>query len=91
MEKIQKLLDTISAKLDELDTLKVKDFPELKESVDFSQKRITKVIETQIKNYNLELRRRTLTKCFECLAINMRHEKEAGIRLTNLIKNLRRY
>ena len=78
MDKIQKLLDNIAVKLDDVDILKEKDLPELRESVDFSQKRITKVIETQIKNYNLELKRRTLAKCFESLAINMRLEKESS-------------
>lgn len=53
MEKIESLLNTLSEKFEVIEELRNNELPEIRQSMDFSQKRITKVIDTQFRNYNL--------------------------------------
>ena len=46
MEKIQKLLDSLSEKIDVIEEIRKNELPEIKESLEFSRARITRVIET---------------------------------------------
>ena len=46
MEKIEDLLKSLSEKLEVIDVIKNKDLPDMNKWIDYSQKRITKVVET---------------------------------------------
>ena len=44
MEKIQKLLDSFTEKIEVLEEIRKNELPEIKESLEFSRARITRVI-----------------------------------------------
>ena len=71
MEKIEALLTSLGEKLDVIEVIKNKELPVMNEWIEYSQKRITKVVETQFKNYNEDKALKLKQSCWDVLVQNL--------------------
>ena len=91
MEKIEDLLKSLSEKLEVIEVIKHKDLPEMNTWIDYSQKRITKVVETQFKNYNFEKAMKVKRGCWDALTQNLRLKQGNKQKIRNMVTYFRKY
>lgn len=91
MEKIQNLLDSLSDKTNIIEEIRKKELPEIKESLEFCRVRISRVIETQSRNFNREKQLKKLSKCWKILTDNMRQNREATVKFNKMLSHFKRY
>ena len=91
MEKIENLLTSLSEKLEVIEEIKNKDLPGMNEWIEYSQKRITKVVETQFRNYNEAKALKLQRSCWDILLQNLKHKQGEKQKVKNMINYFRKY
>ena len=91
MEKIQNLLDSLSDKTNIIEEIRKKELPEIKESLEFCRVRISRVIETQSRNFKRDKQLKKLSKCWKILTDNMRQNREATVKFNKMLSHFKRY
>ena len=91
MEKIEGILAQLHEKLEVINTIKNNDLPEMTTWIEYSQKRITKVIETQFRNYAEMKEMRTKRSCWDILVEHLRYKQKDKRKFRNLVSCFRKY
>ena len=91
MEKIQNLLDSLSDKTNIIEEIRKKELPEIKESLEFCRARISRVIETQSRNFKRDKQLKKLSKCWKILTDNMWQNREATVKFNKMLSHFKRY